>query len=103
MKWYKVVKNIHGRQYLYWQATKRVGRTTKTYNKYIGPSNGVVRVAKTSGKEYTVLTLRPDEYCVVINDVGHYFDKETKAEQFRSTMEEKILNGEREPRIKKPK
>lgn len=35
--WYKVVKTIGARKYLYWQRTKRVGTSTKTENKYIGP------------------------------------------------------------------
>lgn len=40
MSWYKVIKTIRGRQYLYWQRTQRVGRKVKTYNKYIGPAHG---------------------------------------------------------------
>ena len=37
MDWYKVIKTINGRRYLYWQKTKREGRRVRTYNKYIGP------------------------------------------------------------------
>jgi hypothetical protein len=36
--WYKVTKRINGRLYDYWQRTERLGRSVKTYNKYIGPS-----------------------------------------------------------------
>jgi hypothetical protein len=38
MSWYRVTKTIHGRKYDYWQRTERQGKSTKTYNKYIGPS-----------------------------------------------------------------
>lgn len=37
MEWYKVVKTINGRKYLYWQKTYRQGSSVKTLNKYIGP------------------------------------------------------------------
>lgn len=36
--WYRVTKRINGRLYDYWQRTHRVGKSVKTYNKYIGPS-----------------------------------------------------------------
>ena len=36
--WYKVTKRINGRFYDYWQRTHRVGKSTKTENKYIGPA-----------------------------------------------------------------
>jgi len=42
--WYQVTKHIHGRQYLYWQTTYRVGRIVKTLNKYIGPAANPPRV-----------------------------------------------------------
>ena len=42
MEWYRVVKTINGRRYLYWQKTYRVGRSVKTLNKYIGPATGAV-------------------------------------------------------------
>jgi hypothetical protein len=37
--WYRVSKRINGRLYDYWQRTKRVGRSVKTENKYIGPAS----------------------------------------------------------------
>ena len=36
--WYKVVKRIKGRPYLYWQKTWREGGKVKTKNKYVGPA-----------------------------------------------------------------
>jgi hypothetical protein len=36
--WYRVTKTINGRRYDYWQRTKRVGKSVKTENKYIGPA-----------------------------------------------------------------
>jgi hypothetical protein len=36
--WYRVTKKINGRLYDYWQRTKRVGKSVKTENKYIGPA-----------------------------------------------------------------
>jgi hypothetical protein len=39
MKWYMVTKTIHGRKYLYWQKTYRVGKSTKTLNRYICPAD----------------------------------------------------------------
>lgn len=45
MSWYKVTKNINGRLYDYWQRTFRVGKTTKTENKYIGPSSKALSLA----------------------------------------------------------
>lgn len=38
MKWYQVTKRINGRLYLYWQRTKRVGKSVRTVNRYIGPA-----------------------------------------------------------------
>ena len=37
MDWYRVVKNIRGHQYCYWQRTERHGRRVKTFNIYCGP------------------------------------------------------------------
>jgi hypothetical protein len=42
MDWYRVVKTINGRRYLYLQKTYRVGRSVKTLNKYIGPYDGSI-------------------------------------------------------------
>jgi hypothetical protein len=39
MPWYKVIKTIRGRGYLYWQMTYREKGKVKTRNKYIGPAN----------------------------------------------------------------
>jgi hypothetical protein len=36
MEWYRVIKTINGRRYLYLQKTYRVGQSVKTLNKYIG-------------------------------------------------------------------
>lgn len=49
MKWYVVTKRIRGRSYLYWQKTYRVGRSTKTLNKYIGPTGSGRAVAPPQG------------------------------------------------------
>jgi hypothetical protein len=38
MDWYKVVKTINGRKYLYLQKTYRDGGSVKTLNRYIGPA-----------------------------------------------------------------
>jgi hypothetical protein len=38
--WYKVVKHITGKYYLYDQRTYRVGSSVKTENRYIGPIDG---------------------------------------------------------------
>jgi hypothetical protein len=42
MQWYRVVKTIRGRKYLYWQKTYRVGKQVKTLNQYIRPYDGSV-------------------------------------------------------------
>lgn len=48
--WYRVTKTISGRKYDYWQRTYRVGKSVKTKNKYIGPSDGGAR--GTAGKTF---------------------------------------------------
>ena len=40
MEWYRVIKTIRGRKYVYLQKTQRVGRSVKTINKYVGPASG---------------------------------------------------------------
>jgi hypothetical protein len=40
MNWYRVTKTIHGRQYYYWQKTRREGKHVRTENRYIGPADG---------------------------------------------------------------
>jgi hypothetical protein len=40
--WYRVVKTINGRRYLYLQKTYRVGCSVKTLNKYVGPYDGSI-------------------------------------------------------------
>lgn len=46
-KWYRVTKKIGRRLYDYWQRTERRGKSTKTFNKYIGPSGSSVAVGAT--------------------------------------------------------
>lgn len=38
MEWYRVVKTVNGRKYLYDQKTYRVGKQVRTLNRYIGPA-----------------------------------------------------------------
>jgi hypothetical protein len=45
MRWYKVVKTINGRRYLYWQHTYREAGKVKTKNRYIGPFSGMLHHA----------------------------------------------------------
>jgi hypothetical protein len=41
MEWYRVVKTINGRKYLYEQKTYREGKRVRTLNRYVGPANSV--------------------------------------------------------------
>ena len=38
MEWYRVVKTINGRKYIYEQKTYRQGKQVRTLNRYIGPA-----------------------------------------------------------------
>jgi ADP-Ribosyltransferase in polyvalent proteins len=42
MEWYRVVKVINGRKYIYEQKTYREGKHVRTLNRYIGPANNIV-------------------------------------------------------------
>ena len=46
MEWYRVVKTINGRKYLYDQKTYRVGKQVKPLNRYIAPYEGSVTPKK---------------------------------------------------------
>ena len=39
MEWYRVVKTINGRRYIYEQKTYRQGKQVRTLNRYIGPAS----------------------------------------------------------------
>jgi hypothetical protein len=39
MEWYRVVKTIRGRRYIYLQRTRREGGKVKTESKYVGPAH----------------------------------------------------------------
>jgi hypothetical protein len=57
--WYKVTKRINGRLYDYWQRTERHGKSTKTFNKYIGRSGSGSAATITAASSDTA-AFKPD-------------------------------------------
>lgn len=51
MDWYRVVKTINGRRYLYLQKTYRVGKSVKTLNRYVGPATGPTTTPRADTKD----------------------------------------------------
>lgn len=73
--WYRVTKRINGRLYNYWQRTKRVGKSVKTENRYIGPAFGrndrvcITNIATGRTAERTVKDAKQG-YLIVFDDVS---------------------------------
>ena len=66
--WYRVTKTIKGRKYDYWQKTRRIGRSVKTENEYIGPSSASAGPVASIGPGITRLDYVPSPRCAMMQD-----------------------------------
>jgi len=96
---YRVTKRINGRLYDYWQRSKRVGKSVKTENVYIGPSQSSVSAMGPSSS--TTAPITPE---AAIDNFRRLSDDLTYLKRFEEKQrreDERIQYGPLAARIRK--